>query len=154
MVDSRFISKEKEIKYWQGWNYIFSDDWEKAYEMFSEGNIDTALANFCKNIDDSRYSVGFAKYSSYLIPGFGQFYTGEYISGALSLGWNVLFGYLMINSFVEDRVLDGAIIGNFLWLRFYTGNTQNAEKFALQKNSHISNNALDFLHYHYVGEKP
>ncbi len=152
--DQRFISNKNEIKYWIGWNYIFSDDWEKAYEIFNENNLDTALASLCKSVDHEKYSVNFAKYSSYLIPGFGQFYTGEYLSGALSLGWNILFGYLTINAFVEDRIFDAIIIGNFLWLRFYSGNIQNAEKFAVQKNLEISNKALEYLHYSYMGERP
>lgn len=154
LKDSSFISKKEEIKYWIGWNYIFADDWEKAFEIFKENNLDTDLANFCKSVDEEKFSVDFAKYSSYLIPGFGQFYTGEYLSGTISLGWNILFGYLTINAFVEDRIFDGIIIGNFLWLRFYSGNIQNAEKFAIQKNLQISNKALDYLLYKYKGEKP
>lgn len=149
-----FISNENEIKYWLGWNYIFSDEWEKAYQIFSKDNLDTTLAKICKSVDEKMYSVNFAKYSSYFIPGAGQFYTGEYISGALSLGWNLLFGYLTINSFLEDRVFDGIIIGNFLWLRFYSGNFQNAEKFAVQKNLETSNKALLYLQDQFLGEKP
>jgi hypothetical protein len=152
--DPRFRSNEKEIKYWMGWKYIFSDDWEKAYEIFNENSLDTALASLCKLVDQEKYSVNFAKYSSYLIPGFGQFYTGEYISSALSLGWNILFGYLTINAFVEDRIFDAIIIGNFLWLRFYSGNIQNAEKYAVQKNLEISNKALEYLQYSFKGERP
>lgn len=152
--DPRFISNKKEIKHWIGWNYIFSDDWEKAHEIFNENNLDTALAALCNSVDEEKYSVNFAKYSSYLIPGFGQFYTGEYISGVLSLGWNVLFGYLTLNAFVEDRIFDAVIIGNFLWLRFYSGNIQNAEKFAFQKNLEISNKALEYLQYNYTGQRP
>jgi hypothetical protein len=152
--DPKFISKEKEIKYWIGWNYIFSDNWGKAYEIFSEGNIDTTLADFCKSVDEEMYSKDFAKYSSYLFPGMGQFYTGEYVSGVLSVGWNILFGCLTINSFAEDRIFDGIVVGNLLWLRFYSGNIQNAEKFAVQKNLLISNKALDYLQFHFQGEKP
>lgn len=152
--DPRFTSSKKEIKYWIGWNYIFSDDWENAYEIFNENNLDTTLASLCKSVDHEKYSVNFAKYSSYVIPGFGQFYTGEYISGALSLGWNILFGYLTINAFVEDRIFDAIIIGNFLWLRFYSGSIQNAEKFAVQKNLEISNNVLEYLQYGFKGERP
>lgn len=152
--DDRFKSREKEIKYWRGWCYIFADDWDSAYKIFAENILDTTLANLCKTTDDDLYSVNFAKYSSYLIPGAGQFYTGEYVSGLLSLGWNILFGYLTVNSFVEDRVFDGVIVGNFLWLRFYSGNLQNAEKFARQKNLKVSNNALDYLQNYFIGEKP
>jgi hypothetical protein len=152
--DARFISKKNEINYWLGWNYIFSNEWEKAYEIFYTNNMDTTLANLCKSVYNEMYSLNFAKYSSYLIPGFGQFYTGEYISGALSLGWNILFGYLTINAFAEDRILDAILIGNFLWLRFYSGNIQNAEKFAVQKNLEIVNKTLEYLQNQFEGEKP
>lgn len=152
--DPKFLSKQNEIKYWIGWNYIFSDDWDKAYDVFSANNLDTTLADLCKSVDEDLYDKNFAMYSSYIIPGFGQFYTGEYLSGALSLSWNILFGYLKINSFMEDRVFDGIMIGNFLWLRFYSGNTQNAEKFAVQKNLQISNNALKYLQLNFAGERP
>jgi hypothetical protein len=152
--DARYKSKEKEIKYWLGWNYIFSNDWDKAFEIFDENNLDTSLAVLCKNVHEDLYSVNFAKYSSYIIPGLGQFYTGEYLSGTLSLGWNILFGYLTINAIVEDRIFDAIVIGNILWLRFYSGNIQNAEKFAIQKNIEISNKALEFLQNKCTAERP
>lgn len=152
--DPSFLSKQKEITYWLGWNKIFSDDWEEAYQIFSENNLDTTLANLCKSVDEEMYSVDFAKYSSYVIPGLGQFYTKEYVSALLSLGWNVLSGYLTVNAFAEDRIFDGIITANFLWMRFYSGNTQNAEKFAIQKNLEISNKALRYLQNEFSGEKP
>lgn len=150
--DERFINKKSEIKYWRGWSFIFEDDWLNAGKELSE--VDSMLSSFCKMVDKEKYSVDFAKYSSYIIPGFGQFYTEEYLSGLLSLGWNVLFGYLTINAFIEDRIFDGLVIGNFLWLRFYLGNVQNAEKFAIEKNLNITNAALDFLQNKFGGEKP
>ncbi len=152
--DIRFDSLKSEIEYWKGWNFMFLDDWEEAYKIFSQSNLDTALANICKTVVEEKYNEDFAKYSSYLIPGLGQFYTEEYLSGTLSLAWNILFGYLSINSILEDRVFDGIITANFLWLRFYLGNIQNAEKFVLQKNLKISNNALYFLQYNFSGKKP
>ena len=100
------------------------------------------------------YSVNFAKIFSMIIPGAGQFYTGEYLSGFLSLGWNVLWGYLTIKSFIDDRVFDGIMIGSFLWFRFYNGNIYNAKKFAKEKNLIISNKALFYLQNGYEGEKP
>lgn len=150
--DERFINKKSEIKYWRGWSFIFEDDWLNAGKELSE--VDSMLSSFCKMVDKEKYSVDFAKYSSYIIPGFGQFYTEEYLSGLLSLGWNVLFGYLTINAFIEDRIFDGLVIGNFLWLRFYLGNVQNAEKFAIEKNLNITNAALDFLQNKFGGEMP
>jgi len=154
MSNSKFDSSKVEINYWKGWAYIFADKWDMAAETFSKNPADSLLAKFCSDVDDEKFSESFAKYSSYLIPGLGQFYTGEYISGVLSLGWNVLFGYLTIYSFADERVFDGIVTANFLWLRFYSGNLQNAEKFVTQKNLAITNDALRYLQTIYLGEKP
>jgi TM2 domain-containing membrane protein YozV len=152
--DERFSSKKDELNYWRGWAYIFADDWKNA--AFSFGMIDSEheLKLLAEKVEDEKYSVNFAKISSMIIPGAGQFYTGEYVSGLLSLGWNVLWGYLTIKSFVDDRIFDGIIIGSLLWFRFYNGNIYNAEKFAEEKNLIISNKALLFLQHGYEGEKP
>jgi hypothetical protein len=88
------------------------------------------------------------------VPGAGQIYTGNYLSGILSLGWNILWGYTTITAFQANRIFDGIMVGDLLWLRFYNGNNQNAEKFAIEKNLEISNNALIYLQNVYTGEKP
>ena len=46
------------------------------------------------------------------------------------------------------------VIGNFLWLRFYIGNLQNAEKFVEEENLKISNKALFRLQHEFEGMKP
>jgi len=152
--DDRFSSKNDELNYWRGWAYIFTDDWENAAFSFGEIDNQHELKLLAEKVEDEKYSVNFAKISSMIIPGAGQFYTGEYVSGLLSLGWNVLWGYLTIKSFVDDRIFDGIIIGSLLWFRFYNGNIYNAEKFAEEKNLIISNKALLFLQHGYEGEKP
>lgn len=152
--DARFFDKKNELIYWKGWSYIFSGKWKEASEEFYRINPDHELYRLTLSIEDTLYSESLAKILSYAIPGAGQFYTGEYVSGLLSLGWNVLWGYLSINAFIEERVFDGLVITNFLWLRFYNGNIHNAEKFAVEKNNEIVNRALDFLQYNYMGEKP
>ncbi|MBS4035067.1 MAG: hypothetical protein KGZ85_11425 [Ignavibacterium sp.] len=154
LSDERFSSKTKELYYWKGWSYIFSDKWEEASNEFSKIKPDHELSSFSQAIYDSLYDVQFAKVLSYILPGAGQFYTGEYLSGILSLGWNALWGYLTINAFTEERVFDGLVVANFLWLRFYNGNVYNAEKFAREKNRKITNRALDYLQSIYVGDKP
>jgi hypothetical protein len=153
-ADKRFENKIDDINYWCGWAYIFADDWESAANMFAKIDSTHELKKLADNIDNELYSVSFAKTISYIIPGAGQIYTGEYISGFLSLGWNVLWGYLTLKAFVDERIFDGIVIANFLWLRFYRGNLQNAEKFALEKNLKISNKGLEYLQYEYSGRKP
>jgi 2-phospho-L-lactate transferase/gluconeogenesis factor (CofD/UPF0052 family) len=70
---------------------------------------------------------------------------------SLLLGWNALWGYLTVKSFVDD---DGLITGNLLWPRFYNGNLQNADKFVKEENLKITNNALYYLQTGYHGLKP
>ena len=151
--DVRFVNKSEEINYWLGWAYIFSDDWETAASTFSKYQDGQRLALLCDSVNSELYNPQLAKYLS-IIPGAGQFYTGEYVSGLISIGWNVLWGYLTIEAFIEDRVLDGVLIGSLLWWRFYSGNIQNAEKFALEKNLEITNAALNYLQYNFSGNKP
>jgi TM2 domain-containing membrane protein YozV len=152
--DKRFKNKIDKINYWRGWAYIFADDWEKAGDSFSKISTDHDLKTICDQTNDKMYSVGFAKGISFIVPGAGQFYTGEYFSGILSLGWNILWGYLTVTSFVDERVFDGLMTGSFLWMRFYNGNIQNAEKFAVEKNLKISYETLKYLQYEYSGLKP
>jgi len=151
--DARFNKNLEEINYWRGWAYIFSDDWEKASSSFSKIQPNHQLVVFCDSINNDLYTVQLAKILSF-VPGAGQFYTGEYVSGLISIGWNVLWGYLTINAFIEDRVFDGLMIGTLLWWRFYSGNIQNAEKFALEKNLEKTNSALHYLQNNYIGKKP
>ena len=152
-VDKRFKDKTDEIMYWKGWTYIFADNWEKAAEEFKEINNDT-LRNLCEQVASDRYNVTTARILSYIVPGAGQIYTGHYFSGFLSLGWNMLWGYLTVKAFVDERIFDGFVIGNFLWLRFYIGNLQNAEKFVEEENLKISNKALFRLQHEFEGMKP
>jgi len=153
-AEERFLSKIDDIIYWRGWTYIFADDWKRASNTFAKIDSTHDLRLFANKIDDELYSVSFAKTISFIIPGAGQIYTGEYISGLLSLGWNVLWGYLTIKAFIDERIFDGIVIANFLWLRFYRGNLQNAERFAEEKNLIISNQGLQYLQYEYSGRKP
>jgi TM2 domain-containing membrane protein YozV len=152
--EKSFSNRADEIQYWRGWLFIFNDEWNKASEVFSSVDSAKSLSNFCSEVDKQKYSVTFAKTISYFIPGAGQFYTGNYISGAMSLAYNLLAGYFTVNSFVEDRVFDGVVTANFLWLRFYNGNIQNAENFAVKKNLEITNLALEYLQNNYEGSKP
>jgi hypothetical protein len=46
------------------------------------------------------------------------------------------------------------MIVNFLDFRFYRGNIQNAERFAVEANQNISNWMLNYLQFNYQGPKP
>lgn len=142
------------ISYWRGWSFIMADEWETAAEEFNKIDIEHPLKKLCLEIEGDKYSVTFATLISYILPGSGQIYTGNYVSGFLSLGWNVLWGYLTINAFITDRVFEGLLMGGLLWARFYRGNIQNAEKLAIEENIKISNKGYRYLKNNYRGIKP
>jgi len=152
--DGKFTNRKNDIYYWRGWTYIFANDWQNAAEQFSKIDVNHPLKTLCDKTSAEMYNVTEAKILSYIIPGAGQFYTGHYLSGLLSLGWNALWGYLTVKAFIDQRIFDGFAVGNFLWLRFYVGNVQNAEKFANEENLNIANRALSYLQQQYQGEKP
>ena len=152
--DQRFIRKSDQISYWRGWAYIFADNWEAAAKSFAKINYNHELKILSERTDKAKVSVTFAKVISYILPGAGAIYSGKFLSGLMSLGWNLLSGYWTVNSFIEDRVFDGVVAAELVWLRFYRGAIQNAEEFALEKNLEVSNKSLRYLQNEYKGIKP
>lgn len=155
-IEKNFLNRDKsdEINYWRGWNFMLADDWANAAKYFGKIDYQHPLKILSDGVERDKYSVTFAKVISYILPGSGQFYTGNYLSGLMSLGWNVLLGYFTINAFVEDRVFDGLVVGNLLWLRFYRGSIENAENSARQKNIEAANKTLKYLETNFEGIKP
>ncbi|MEW6702765.1 MAG: hypothetical protein AB1298_08595, partial [Bacteroidota bacterium] len=152
--DLRFKYKTDEINYWRGWAYMFADDWRNAAQSFGKINSYHELKLLAEHTEQAKVSVTFAKVISYILPGAGAIYTGKFLSGLMSLGWNALAGYWTINSFVENRAFDGIVIGELVWLRFYRGAIHNAEQFAIEKNLETVNKSLRFLQNEYKGIKP
>jgi len=152
--DPAFTPHLKDITYWKGWTFMRMGEWQKANIVFINYKLDTALINITAMAKDKKYFPVKAKLLSVFIPGAGQFYTGNYVSGVLSLAWNVLCGYYTINAFNSSRVFDGLVIGNLLWLRFYSGNISNAEEYAIEKNNLLYNIVFTYLEQEYTGLKP
>ncbi len=151
--NSRFAEKGNELIYWRGWAFIFNDEWKTAAEEFNKIDSSHSLKILCLQIDEQKYSAPWLKAVSVILPGFGQIYTGNTLSGVLSLAWCGLWGYLSLNSFYAARVFDG-LITTGLFFRFHRGNLQNVENFVRKENQEISDKALKFLQEGYEGEKP
>jgi TM2 domain-containing membrane protein YozV len=152
--DTADKSGEQEIHYWRGWICMFSNEWEKAADEFAFVDSAQSLRQFCMQTEKKQYPVTTLKILSAVIPGSGQMITGHVWNGLLSLGWNALWGYLTVEAAVADRVGDALLIGDLLWLRFYTGNIENAGKFADEKNAQLFQDALRYLQDEFIGAKP
>ncbi len=152
--DTLQTSGSSEIHYWRGWIHMFSNEWTKAADEFALVDSAQNLRQFCLQTDNKQYSVTTLKILSAIVPGSGQMITGHVWNGLLSLGWNVLWGYLTIDAAIADRVGDALLIGDLLWLRFYTGSIENTEKFTNEKNTLIFQDALRYLQDEFIGAKP
>lgn len=152
-TDSLFLEFEKEIKHWRAWVFYFEMDYKKAKDIFDELNK-KELANFSEKLLEDSYSVQTANILSTILPGMGQFYIGNYLNAAGSFLWNLLSLYLTINAFSSERIFDGIVLSNFLWLRFYVGNLENAEKFAIDENEKIFNESLNSIYSNFSEEIP
>jgi len=152
--DVRFVLKRHEVFYWRGWAYMISDDWENAVKNFAVSEQFKELKLLCEQVINDKVSIPFAKVISYILPGAGQIYSGKIFSGLMSLAWNLAAGYFTINAFISSRAFDGIVIANLVWHRFYKGNLENSENFAVEKNLKIANKALNFLQNEYKGPKP
>jgi tetratricopeptide (TPR) repeat protein len=152
--DDRFRRRIDDVNYWRGWAYMFADDWYAAGRAFAKINYGHELRKLADQTDQDKVSVTFAKVISYILPGAGSIYSGNILSGLMSLAWNAAAGYWTINAFTSDRIFDGIAVGELVWLRFYRGSIQNAEEFATQKNIDIANKSLRYLQNEYKGLKP
>ncbi len=140
--------------YWRGWAYLLNNQPEPASYYFNQSKIGKEIADKIKKETSEKYSLFNVKLMSYIVPGSGQIYTGHYLSGAISFAWNFLFGYMTVKAFQDRRIVEGVLIGDLLWLRFYRGNIQNAERFANEKNIKLVNELIENLQNNYKGKKP
>lgn len=138
------FEKKRELKTLTGFAHAFSENWSAAAKCFRESGY-YEIAGLLTKTSGEMYSEIKAQIFSAVVPGAGQIYTGNYINGIISLGLNLLTGYLTINAFAEDRIFDGVMTGNFLWFRFYSGGIGNAAKFAREKNKEISDKTMLIL---------
>ena len=140
--------------YWRGWTYLLNNQPELASFYFNESLAGKEISERLNKIINDEYSLFNIKLMSYILPGSGQIYTGHYFSGAVSFAWNALFGYMTVKAFKDRRIVEGLLIGDLLWLRFYKGNIQNAERFAKEKNIKLVNQLIENLQNNYKGKKP
>ncbi len=146
--------EKNQLDYWRGWTFLFNYDTKNSLKYFKQSEIAKSIVDSLEILRKKEYSPTFAKISSAILPGFGQFYTGNITSGLISLGWNILLGGISVNAFLSDRIIEGILVTDLLWLRFYRGNIHNAEQFAFEKNVKLADNLLKNLQNNYKGALP
>jgi hypothetical protein len=133
---------------------MLSGNYKEASASFDKFSGNDTLKKICDSLDNCKYSVSFARGISYILPGSGQIYAGHYFAASMSLAWNALWIYVSAGLFSADKVLEGILTTDLLWLRFYNGNVENAGKFARENNAELHDNLLEYLQNNFKGIKP
>ncbi len=157
-----FSYRFNEIIYWNGFSQLYFNHPQIANSFLRQLRNTTdsyypfakELLSITDSVIASQKSERTALILSYILPGAGQFYLGEYISGLISFIWNSLWLYLSIDAFTNKREFDGIMILSLLWFRFYSGNIQNTSEFAQNFNSKVLNKWLNYLQNDFKGSKP
>ena len=124
-------SRDKEL---MAWVMLHEGKWDESFLLFNKlGRLDIS-----SDIQTARLlpqkEIKKAQMLSYILPGLGEMYAGKPLPGFCTLSLNLLFGWLSIKSFMDDRPLDGVLITVFLWSRFYQGGIENAGRAAHKFN--------------------
>lgn len=154
VLEKVFPEKKTVFDHWRGWRFAFAGNWKEARRHFENSDSSAFLTALCDSAEERSLSLTKGLLLSVLIPGAGQAYAGEYINGALSLGW-VAFGvYLVVDALKAERFFDALIEANFVLFRFYRGNISNTIDYINRRNLEIKNENLRFLQFNYRGLKP
>ncbi|OQX54529.1 MAG: hypothetical protein B5M53_05795 [Candidatus Cloacimonas sp. 4484_209] len=138
---------QKDVEIADSVNYIFGLSYlkerenlkaEAIFEKISDPVLKTEAFHMLTMVSRSHFtSPKVALILSTFIPGAGQVYTGKPFAGFISFSLNLSLGYLSFKSLKADRKLDAFLIFYFGIQRFYLGNLENAQKYAVLHNQKI-----------------
>ncbi|MBN1354930.1 hypothetical protein JXA40_01535 [bacterium] len=147
------ITGRNAVTYSRLWCYLHQKDFRSAYAlagMFDPkptgyGPVNTTLSRTVAELELlPRRKPALAGIMSAVIPGTGQFYSGHWEDGALSLLLNALFIGGIIHSLGNDHNETAAVLG-FFELGWYSANIYNAVDSAHQTNRRQWERHLDFI---------
>lgn len=122
---------QKKREFYSGIIYFGLEDFERSKHHFNSVISDSALEDELENLFDKnkkleRLNPKKARILSMIVPGLGQFYSGDIKNGINSLLLTGLFAYLYINTAINFSFLEGYLIV-FPWFqRYYSGGYKRA----------------------------
>lgn len=150
----------------QGVAYLYQFRWEEArtalktarndaegqpQTLRESGRLSEELdARIDAAINAPRKSAKLAKILSIILPGAGQFYTGNWQDGLNAFVLNGALGFATVDAALDGHYMDATLWATALFLRYYQGNYYRAEKAAEAFNARQSRRAaadiLSYLH--------
>ena len=145
----RVSPKERigEIQYFLAWVKLFKGEDEEAIDLFSQLLRDP---NATRTYTSAAYGIhrfishnpavtgnkipNLARFVSGILPGAGQMYAGDVLSGINSTVLNGSIAYFVINNISLGNYFQAAYIFYFLWRRYYFGGIELAGEKAIEFN--------------------
>ncbi len=138
------VALDKRILFLRSVAYIYQFRWEEAREILQEYTDDDKLdILFNKVANLPQKSTTTAKVLSTIIPGAGQFYTGDWRGGLNAFVLNSLLGYVAVDAVLDQHYADAAFWIFFIFNRYYQGNSYRAENAVKIYNNKVSQRAAN-----------
>lgn len=138
------IKLDKRILFLRAVAYIYQFRWEEARNILKEYTVDDKLNELFDNaVNLPHKSTNTAKVLSTIIPGAGQFYTGDWRGGLNALVLNSLLGYVAVDAVLEQHYADAVFWMFFIFVRYYQGNAYRAEMAVETYNKEVSQRAAN-----------
>ena len=130
----------------QGVTYIYQFRWEEAQETFKNYTQDEKLNEIFQKIDNLPYkSKLIAKILSGILPGSGQIYAGNWKSGLNALALNSAFGYVTVDSILDQNYVDAILWTYFIFQRYYQGNLYRSGRAVDEYNDDMNRSIADSI---------
>jgi tetratricopeptide (TPR) repeat protein len=138
-------SLKRRAAFFLGVSYIYRFKWKEARKMLDEyfrgakvpnrQRIQLLLESAC---GARLKSPRLARVLSCVLPGAGQIYVGNWLSGLNSMAINIGTGYLLLDALLDQRYRDIVLFNLSLFVRYYLGGVRNAELLAVNYNKSIN----------------
>lgn len=102
--------------------------------------VETCMETLCQHPEKS---PGLAKWLATVVPGSGQMYAGNLLSGLNALALNATTSYFVLNEARQKNYSDACLLFLFVWSRYYLGNRSHAEEAAIRANQKYQQKILD-----------
>ena len=130
----------------QGVTYIYQFRWEEAQETFKNYTQDEKLNEIFQKTDNLPYkSKLIAKILSGILPGSGQIYAGNWKSGLNAFALNSAFGYVTVDSILDQNYVDAILWTYFIFQRYYQGNLYRAGRSVDEYNDDMNRSIADSI---------
>lgn len=130
----------------QGVTYTYQFRWEEAQETLKNYSQDEKLDELFQKTDNLPYkSKLVAKILSGILPGSGQIYAENWKSGLNAFALNSAFGYVTVDSILDQNYVEAIMWTYFIFQRYYQGNLYRAGRAVDEYNDEVNRSFADSI---------